>query len=134
MPRSLPAVLAVFVGGTLGTALRLGADTLVSSDTFPISTLVVNVTGSFVLAVLVGRWWRAAPDWLRAGLGAGLLGAFTTFSAIMVSLVHFTTEGSWVSALVYVAATLVLGLGAAAAGLRLARASGATIAIDEVNE
>ncbi|HQG70823.1 MAG TPA: CrcB family protein [Rhodoglobus sp.] len=114
-------LLAVLVGGAVGTALRLGIDTLVPhGDTdFPVSTLAINTLGAFVLGFLVARVWPAATSWLRAGLGAGLLGSFTTFSALAVSLVSLTAAGFGMLALAYLVATLVLGLAAAALGLRL---------------
>ncbi|MCC6856209.1 MAG: CrcB family protein [Microbacteriaceae bacterium] len=114
-------LLAVLVGGAVGTALRLGIDTVIPhGDTeFPVSTLVLNTVGAFALGMLVGRVWQAAPGWLRAGLGAGLLGSFTTFSALAVSLVSLTAAGFGMLALAYLAATLALGLAAAALGLRL---------------
>ena len=114
-------LLAVLVGGAVGTALRLGIDTVIPhGDTeFPVSTLVLNTVGAFALGMLVGRVWQAAPGWLRAGLGAGLLGSFTTFSALAVSLVSLTAAGFGMLAFAYLAATLALGLAAAALGLRL---------------
>lgn len=130
---ALLCLLSVLAGGMLGTALRLGGDALIPSDAFPFSTLTVNVVGSFVLGLLVVRVWPVAPDWLRACLGAGLLGSFTTFSAIMVSIVHLATDGGWIVAGVYLATTLVLGFAAAATGIRLA-APGAAPPIDEVTE
>lgn len=104
---------AVAVGGMAGTGLRLAADYLIPDI---ISTLVVNVIGSLVLGFLVARLWPTATEWLKAGLGPGLLGSFTTFSAVAIILndLGFTLEG-WL----YLAATLVLGLGAAYLGLRL---------------
>jgi len=114
-------LLAVLVGGAVGTALRLGIDTVIPhGDTdFPVSTLAINTLGAFVLGFLVARVWPAATSWLRAGLGAGLLGSFTTFSALAVSLVSLTAAGFGMLALAYLVATLVLGLAAAALGLRL---------------
>lgn len=118
--RDLAAVLA---GGVVGTGLRLAIDAaLPHTDTgFPLSTLVINTGGALVLGVLVARAWQSAPSWLRAGLGAGLLGSFTTFSAFAVSLVSLTGAGEWMPALAYLALTLVLGLGAAWLGLALGR-------------
>ena len=114
-------LLAVLVGGAVGTALRLGIDTLVphGDADFPVSTLAINTLGAFVLGFLVARVWLGATTWLRAGLGAGLLGSFTTFSALAVSLVSLTAAGFGMLALAYLVATLVLGLAAAALGLRL---------------
>lgn len=108
--------LAVLAGGALGTALRLGTDTLLGHEP---ATLVVNTVGCFVLALLVARVWARAPRWLRGGLGAGLLGAFTTFSAVAASVVEFGSRGDWLPAAGYLAVSLVLGLAAAAAGLLL---------------
>ena len=106
-------LLAVFAGGLVGTGLRVGVDALLQHQ---IATLVVNVVGSLVLGYLVARVWPTASAWVRAGIGPGVLGSFTTFSALAVILVDlgFTLEG-----LLYLAATLVLGLGAAYLGLRL---------------
>src|SRR5690554_4831887 len=110
----------------LGTALRFGIDTALphGDAEFAASTLLVNVLGSFALGLLVGRAWLGAPGWLRAGLGPGLLGSFTTFSAVAVSLVAMSTECEWMLAASYLVATLVLGLGAATLGLRVGRRGG----------
>jgi CrcB protein len=111
-------MLAVLVGGALGTGLRLGIDALIPHGAydFPWSTLLINVVGSFALGYVVSRVWPVAPDWLRFGLGTGLLGSFTTFSAVMVSLFDLGAL-----AVVYVVVTLGAGFGAAALGLRLGR-------------
>lgn len=108
-------LVAVIVGGMLGTALRLGLDTLVHQ---PLSTLLINVVGSLALGFLTARLWPTAPPWLKAGLGPGLLGSFTTFSAFAVIVVRL---GFTLEALLYVVLTIVLGLGAALLGLRLGR-------------
>ena len=114
-------LLAVLVGGAVGTALRLGIDTVIphGDADFPVSTLAINTLGAFVLGFLVSRVWLGATNWMRSGLGAGLLGSFTTFSALAVSLVSLTFAGFGMLALAYLVATLVLGLAAAALGLRL---------------
>ena len=112
---------AVFVGGAIGTGLRLAIDAaLPHGDTdFPLSTLAINVVGAFLLGALVARIWESAPSWLKAGLGAGLLGSFTTFSALAVSLVSLSAVGEWGAALSYLALSVVLGLSAAWLGLSL---------------
>lgn len=114
---------AVAAGGLIGTGLRLAIDTALphTDSTFPLSTLIINSVGAFLLGALVARIWSTAPSWVRAGLGAGVLGSFTTFSAFAVSLVSLTDAGEPVIALGYLALTLVLGLGAAALGLALGR-------------
>ena len=113
-------VVAVLLGGILGTGLRLTLDELVAPDSaFPWATLLINVLGSLLLGYLVARVWPSAPTWLRAGLGTGLLGSFTTFSAVIVALVTLTAAGMTVLAIVYLVATLLLGFAAAWVGIRL---------------
>lgn len=114
-------ILAVLAGGALGTAARLAVDVVLPHGgvTFPLGTFLINLAGSFLLGMLVARVWPTAPEWLRAGLGPGLLGSFTTFSALAVSAVELTAAGVAASAVVYVAASLIGGIAAAALGLRL---------------
>lgn len=107
----------------MGTALRLGLDAALphADDAFPLSTLIINVIGAFALGALVSRVWPTAHPWLKAGLGPGLLGSFTTFSALAVGLVTLTAASDLVVALAYLGLTLVLGFGAALLGLALGR-------------
>ncbi|MGE3192257.1 MAG: CrcB family protein [Microbacteriaceae bacterium] len=126
-------LLAVFAGGLIGAGLRLGIDALLphtAPGSFPWSTLLINVAGSFALGLLVARVWPTAPGWLRYGLGTGLLGAFTTFSAVVISLIQLFGEYPAIAAL-YLLASLVLGLGAAGLGLRLGHRPSARITADE---
>jgi CrcB protein len=113
--------LAAFVGGLLGTGLRLTADLGLPHDTtgFPFGTLIVNVAGALVLGWLVGGLWTRpdVPQWLKVAAGPGVLGSFTTFSAVMVSVVAQASAGLWGLAGLYLLVTLVLGFGAAAFGL-----------------
>lgn len=128
-------LLAVFLGGAVGTALRLGLDAVIvhHDDQFPLSTLIINVVGSFALSILVSRLWPIVPGWVRAGLGPGLIGGFTTFSAVMVSMVTLAGSSQIALALGYLAATLVFGFGAAALGFWIGRRpdSQPTIEVDE---
>ncbi len=127
------ALFAVLAGGFVGTGLRLLADTLIShADTgFPYSTLLVNVVGSFALGIAVARLWSRFRPWLRAGVGTGLIGSFTTFSAVAVSLVAQTSHGLWLLAIVYFLLTLLLGFAAAALGLRVGRVATPIDWVDE---
>ena len=118
-------ILAAFVGGLLGTALRVGADLALphGETALPVSTLLVNVLGALLLGFVVGGLWTrpGTPQWLKVAVGPGLLGSFTTFSAVMVSVVSLGAAGVWSLAGAYLAASVLLGLLAAAAGLALAR-------------
>lgn len=122
-------LVAVFVGGMLGALARWGLDIAIphAAGGFPWSTLLINVTGSFALGLLTGGLWiERTPRWVRAGLGPGFLGTYTTFSAVALAVVVLGSSGSILLALLYLAATLVLGFGAAATGINLGARRGAT--------
>lgn len=119
---------AVFVGGMLGALARWGLDVLIphTAAGFPWSTLLINVAGSFALGLLTGGVWTdRTPAWVRAGIGPGFLGTFTTFSAAMLAVVVLSGGGAALLAVGYVVATLVLGFGAAAGGVVLGSRRGA---------
>ena len=127
--RSLTNFFAVFVGGVIGTLARFGVDRLMPHETagsLSVATVVVNVVGSFTLGLLVGGLWGrpGVPAWVKAGVGPGILGSFTTFSAIAVNIVAGATEGRWVDALLALSLSLVLGLAAAWLGLVVGARSG----------
>jgi CrcB protein len=84
-------------------------------DGLALGTLVVNVTGSFLLGLLAG----ALPAVVTV-VGVGGLGAYTTFSSFGRDAVALVEGGRAALAAAYVAATFVLGTAAAALGLALA--------------
>ena len=119
------AWLAVAAGGLIGSELRYGLG-LAFPDTpgsVPWATMAINISGSFVLAALT-TIWIARPHtafWLRAALGPGLLGSFTTFSAVIFAsgqLARAEAHPLWI---MYLGLSLVLGLAAAGAGWRTGR-------------
>ena len=114
------AWLAVAAGGLAGTELRYGLGLLFPEHpgSLPWTTLAINVSGSFVLALLT-TLWIARPRtsfWLRAGIGPGILGSFTTFSAVVFALDRQIRDGQHALWILYLGLSLILGLGAAAAG------------------
>lgn len=119
------AWLAVAAGGLLGTELRYGLGLAFpdAPGSVPWATLWINVGGSFVLAALT-TVWMARPRtsfWLRAGLGPGLLGSFTTFSAVVFSVDQLARAGEHVAWVLYLVLSLLLGLGAAGVGWRFGK-------------
>lgn len=117
---------AVAVGALVGTELRYGLGLLFpeAAGMVPWTTLSINVSGSFILAALT-TLWMARPKtafWLRAGIGPGLLGSFTTFSAVVFSIDQQARAGQHITWLIYLGLSLVLGLGAAAAGWKAGKA------------
>ena len=113
--------LLVAVGAVVGAPLRLLVTRLAArGDRDPArGTLAVNVAGSAVLGALLGSG-TVAP-WVVALIGTGFCGTLTTFSAFGADTVRLVEARTVGRALVYVAATVVLGLAAAAAAYLLAR-------------
>jgi len=120
-------ILAVIaVGGALGSLGRWGLGVLIPHDTgsFAWSTFAVNVTGAFLLGVLmafmVDVWARTR--YVRPFLGVGVLGGWTTFSTYMGDARAMLAAGHVPSALLlYVGGTLLVGLGCVWAGLMAGR-------------
>ncbi|UKA68873.1 CrcB family protein [Arthrobacter sp. FW306-05-C] len=119
------AWLAVAAGGLIGSELRYGLGLAFpdAPGSLPWATLAINISGSFVLAALT-TVWMARPHtafWLRAAVGPGLLGSFTTFSAVIYAsdqLARASAHPVWIT---YLGLSLVLGLAAAGAGWRTGR-------------
>ena len=107
-------IALVLLAGAAGAVLRFFTIRLVRA---PWAVLVVNAVGSFVGGALIGT---TTGD-LRAILLTGFCGGLTTFSTFTVETVQLVMEKKVRTALLSVAANLVLGIGAAAVGLALAR-------------
>ena len=113
----------VFVGGSLGTAARYGLGQVVPLlGPVPVATVLINAVGAFALGLLLESLARAGPDEglrqdLRLGVGTGVLGGFTTYSALATATVSLFTGGHVVAAAAYALGTLVLGLAAATLGI-----------------
>lgn len=114
---NLRRVLLVAIGGTVGTAARIALGLLLA-DAGVLPVLVANVVGAFLIGILTARLPKATE--VRLLLGTGALGGFTTYSAFMTGAVGLWTDAPLIAA-GYVVASLVLGLAAAALGLRVGR-------------
>ncbi|WP_396221926.1 fluoride efflux transporter CrcB [Gemmatimonas sp.] len=121
---SMPMLLAVAAGGATGSVARyvLGTLLLRVGSGFPVSTLLINVSGSFLIGLLARLF--DAPDQnqvLRAALTVGICGGFTTFSTFSAETVTLLQQGKAGRAALYVTVSLVLGVLATFAGLAVGR-------------
>ena len=117
--------LCVGAAGFLGAMARYGVAGLVSrtEETFPWGTFVVNISGCFLLGLLVAIFahrFVVHPD-LRIALTVGFLGAYTTFSTFALETVEFADTHSAGIALLNVGASVAAGLGAVWLGSALGR-------------
>lgn len=116
---SVLVVLAIGVLGGLGAIARFVLDGAVArrlGRDFPYGTLLVNVSGSFVLGMFVGA---ALGQDAYSVAGTGLIGAFTTFSTWALESHRLGEDGQLHVGIMNFAVSLVLGVAAAWAGRHL---------------
>jgi CrcB protein len=112
--------LLVGLAGTAGVLARYGISRLtLHTDALIWSTVGINVAGSFLLGLLVAEDWFDRD--VREALGVGFLGGFTTFSTFSVQVVLDVDAGEPGRAAGYLAASVVGGIAAAAAGYAIGR-------------
>jgi CrcB protein len=118
--------LAISLGGILGANARYLLGSWIATrygTSFPYSTLVINVSGSFVIGfflVLVTQRFIVHPNW-RLFFATGFLGAYTTFSSFSFETMALILGGSWWLGLANILGSVVLGLVAVLMGMALAR-------------
>ena len=118
--------LIVFFGGGLGAALRHGVNLLSArllGGGFNYATLFENVSGSFVMGLLIGYFafkGGVSQHW-RLFLTTGVLGGYTTFSAFSLDTILLYERGELGLAALYVALSVALSLGGLMAGMALVR-------------
>lgn len=116
------AVLLVAVGGGFGAGVRWITTELVQPTAgFPVAITIVNVVGSLALGVVVGADVAASLAVDIAPFTVGILAGFTTFSTWMVDI---DTAETPTSSLLIAVVPLIVGLGAASAGIALGTAIG----------
>jgi fluoride exporter len=106
---SLPLVLGIGLFGAVGAIARFLLDGVVSaraSSTFPWGTLVVNLTGAFVLGFVTGKLSGTA----QILVGTGLLGGYTTFSTWMFESHRLGEDGELRAGVVNLVGSLILGI------------------------
>ena len=121
--------LLVALGGAGGSVLRYGVGRIAVAYLGPatvMDTFFVNVTGSFVLGLIVGLALESSvmPLHLRSLLAIGFLGGFTTFSALSLESIRLVEDGDVLKAVLSVLGNVTFGLAAVYIGLLLGRAAG----------
>lgn len=112
-------MVLVMLGGAIGSYLRYVVGSWFKSQPwgqeFPYGTLVINVSGSFILgfaaAIVLDRLPPDQGYWYLL-IGTGFCGGFTTFSTFSLETFNLVRDGSWGLALANVLGSVVAGLGA----------------------
>jgi len=125
--------LWVGIGGAAGSVLRFWLGGLISNTKigaiFPLGTLVINITGSFLIgifAAMTSPESRFDPRWRSLAvqlLMVGLCGGYTTFSSFSLQTLNLARDGEWLYAGLNIALSVVLCL----LGVWLGYALGATL-------
>jgi CrcB protein len=125
-PDALDRYLVVLAGAGLGGLARYVAGTWIMEKyggRFPLGTLVINVTGSFLIGLLMTlltEQLHPHPNW-RLFLVVGVLGGYTTFSSFEYEIYQAVREGARWMALAYMTASVGVGYGGVWLGSVLAR-------------
>ena len=122
----MPIIFWVALGGAMGSAARYSVNVACGrfcGTAFPWGTLTVNITGSFLMGVLISAMALKlnTSQEMRVFLTTGILGGFTTFSAFSLDFAVLAERGETASALAYMTLTVAASLAAIFAGLWLTR-------------
>ena len=124
--RTMPYVM-IAIGGAAGAVTRYVVDGLIAdrvSGAFPWGTLVINLSGAALLGLLFALATERGvlPGSIRGPLMIGFLGAYTTFSTLMLESWRLWEDGAGGLALANAFGSVVLGLAAVFLGLTIGRA------------
>lgn len=117
--------LIVGIGGFLGANLCYWLGGWIAARfglLFPIETMLINVSGSFLLGLFMtlALHFPWSPEW-RQLIAIGFIGSFTTYSTYEYESLRLILEGSWLKACLNLFGSLVLGLIAVSLGVVVAR-------------
>lgn len=103
--------VVIFIGGAIGGGLRYLASSIISSNTFPFSTLSVNLIGALLMGICSTyfiKYFKKHP-YIQKMITTGFLGALTTYSSLSLETLHMLENGHFILAVTYVTISLVLG-------------------------
>ena len=111
----LKAITLIGVGGAIGSIARYlitnATEARFAPSTFPYGTLLVNITGCFVIGLIYALSGKLnlSPEW-RGFLATGICGGYTTFSAFSYQSISLMREGHTVQFFTYVFTSVFIGL------------------------
>jgi fluoride exporter len=120
-------IVAVAIGGAIGSVARylvgIGSGKLFGVG-FPWGTLIINVTGSFLIGAFVGLFATKSdlPQVARVFLTVGICGGYTTFSTFSLDAWYLIERGQTAASTAYMLGSVVLSVAALVAALHLIRA------------
>lgn len=118
----MKSFLLVGLGGGFGSILRYAVSMLNPGRSLPWGTLLVNVTGSFIIGVIIALALKPEGglnnNW-RLFLATGICGGYTTFSAFSLENVQLMQSGKPMLSLIYICGSILLAIAATWIGMKL---------------
>ena len=118
--------LTIGIGGFLGAIARYGVAVWIGRQwgrSFPLGTFVVNVSGSFLIGLLMSLFterFMVNPQW-RLLFVVGFLGAYTTFSTFEYETGTLLRDGEWLIATLNIVLSVLVGFAALKLGEMIAK-------------
>jgi fluoride exporter len=112
------SMILVALGGMAGALSRFFIQRAMQTKVIPVSTITVNLLGSFLLGWIVGKGIQGDVYLLTA---TGFMGSFTTFSTLNVDIIKLISSKQKKSAIIYFFSTYIGGLLCAVAGMLAGR-------------
>lgn len=113
--------LLIGLGGALGSMLRYGSSLLIGPRPFPLAILLINITGSFIIGLVVAASLKneaLANNW-KLFLATGICGGFTTFSAFSLDNLQLLESGKFGMFALNITGSIILGIAAAWLGFKI---------------
>ncbi len=113
--------MLVGLGGAIGSVLRYAGGLLYTNKSFPLTTFLINVTGSFIIGMVIGYFVKnesISHSW-KLFLATGVCGGFTTFSTFSFENLLLLQEGKILLSFLYIIASIVIGIAGAFFGFKL---------------
>lgn len=117
----IKSFLLVGLGGAIGSMLRYGTGLLVEFKSFPVATLFINITGSFLIGIVIAYSLKHnifENNW-KLFLATGVCGGFTTFSAFSLENLLLLQNGKYLLSAGYVIVSILLGITATFIGFKI---------------
>jgi CrcB protein len=116
--------VAIFIGGGIGSMVRFAMTKFngsADSNWFTLGTLLANLISCFILGIVISLHYKNGwNDNLKLLLITGFCGGFSTFSTFSFELFNYLQKGSYWIAMLYVSASVFLGLGMIISGMKIA--------------
>ena len=114
-------ILLVGMGGFMGAAARYIIQCFIKTNQPFYTTLLINIIGSFLIGIIIAYSLKNAAlnnHW-KLFLATGICGGFTTFSTFSMENYHLLIEGKYLSALIYITLSIILGVAAVFLGIKI---------------